>query len=163
MMNFFTGPTEVNEEFTPMDLDQGSPTYSVSASVDDVRFFAIDPDLGVQLPVAVVSLSKTSLTMTKFSNERISDLQPGDYNPENLQIVVMSHLWADYFKLGLTRSWGKIFGLSSTFLLNLVHAISDEEIVFFPQSLYWSLSSLKFSMKILKKEALEHWLILIRH
>jgi hypothetical protein len=163
MMNFFKGPTEVNEEFTPMDLDQGSPTYSVSASVDDVRFFAIDPDLGVQLPVAVVSLSKTSLTMTKFSNERISDLQPGDYNPENLQIVVMSHLWADYFKLGLTRSWGKFFGLSSTFLLNLVHAISNEEIVFFPQSLYWSLSSLKFSMKILKKEALEHWLILIRH
>ncbi|KAL3921405.1 MAG: hypothetical protein SGILL_002764, partial [Bacillariaceae sp.] len=86
MMNFFKGPAEVNEEFVPVEEDQGPPTFSVSAAIEDLRLFAIDPDLGVQLPVAVVSISSLSLTMTKFSIDPIPDLEPGEYSPDNLQI-----------------------------------------------------------------------------
>lgn len=106
MMNFFSGPTTLNDEFVPVEEDSGSPTFSVSASVTDLRLFAIDPDLGVQLPVAVLSVANTILTMTKFSNEEVQGLNVGEYRPDDVQIAASSHIWADYFKLGLTRSWG---------------------------------------------------------
>ena len=106
MMNFFKGPTERNEEFVPEEEDQGSPSFSVAADITDLRVFAIDPVLGVQLPVAVVSLSSVSLTATKFAVERTeSHVLPGESPPDDFQVTFKSHLWADYFKLGLTRSW----------------------------------------------------------
>jgi hypothetical protein len=107
MMNFFKGPTDLNEEFVLPEDDHGPPTFSVTASIADLRLFAIDPDLGVQLPVAVLSLSSLSVTMTKFALEPVPGLETGEYHPDDLQIAVSSHIWADYFKLGLTRSWGE--------------------------------------------------------
>ncbi|KAG7355258.1 vacuolar-sorting-associated protein 13 C-terminal domain containing protein [Nitzschia inconspicua] len=123
MTNFFKGPMQLNEEFAPQEEDIGPPTFSVSASVADLRIFAIDPDLGTQLPVAVLSLSSLSLTMTKFATEPIQGLEPGEYRPDDVQIAVSAHLWADYFKLGLTRSWEPLL---EPFVFDLLHENSKE-------------------------------------
>lgn len=109
LMNFFTGPSTVNEGFAAEETEQGPTTFSVSANVGDLRVFAIDPVLGAQLPVAVLSVSSLSLTATKFG----VDLDPSisshidrkDPRPEDLHVVADCNIWADYFKLGLTRSW----------------------------------------------------------
>jgi hypothetical protein len=105
-MNFFKGPAQINEDFAPVEEDQGPPTFSVAAEIGDLRVFAIDPVLGVQLPVAVASLASVSLTATKFAVEPTRlDLGSGESPPEDLQVTANCHLWADYFKLGMTRSW----------------------------------------------------------
>lgn len=106
MMNFFKGPTELNPDFLVPEEDNGPVTYSVSAEVHDLRIFAIDPVLGVQLPVGVASIASLQLTATKFTGQPVKlNLEPGEAPPEDLQLTVRSHLWADYFKLGMTRSW----------------------------------------------------------
>jgi hypothetical protein len=106
MLNFFKGPAKINEDFAVSEEDQGPPTFSVAAKVGDLRLFAIDPVLGVQLPVAVASLASVSLTATKFALENIQlALGREEAPPEDLQVTVSCHLWADYFKLGMTRSW----------------------------------------------------------
>lgn len=106
LSNFVAGPTDVNEDFAVHDRDQGPATYSISVDVGDFRFFAIDPDLGTQLPFAVVSVASVAITMSKFSlDPNIIGLEPGESNPVDLQVIVSCKLWADYFKLGMTRSW----------------------------------------------------------
>jgi hypothetical protein len=72
-----------------------------------VRVFSCDPVLGPHLPVAVVSIACFDLTASQFATltEETSSQGGGHRNLENLQIVVGGHFWADYFKLGLTRSW----------------------------------------------------------
>ena len=106
MMNFFKGPAEINEDFAQEEEDQAPPTYSVAAKIADLRVFAIDPVLGVQLPVAVASLAAVSLTATKFAvGPTQLKLKHGESPPDDLQVTVNCHLWADYFKLGMTRSW----------------------------------------------------------
>jgi hypothetical protein len=106
MMNFFTGPSEVNMNFAPKQDDGPPETFSLSAKFGDVRLFAIDPDLGVQLPIAVLSLASSSLSMSKFSIDPITEgLDQGESQPADMQIILTNYLWVDYFKLGLTRSW----------------------------------------------------------
>lgn len=44
--------------------------------------------------------------MSKFAIEPITKgLAQGESQPSDLQIILSNHLWVDYFKLGLTRSW----------------------------------------------------------
>jgi hypothetical protein len=106
MMNFLTGPSEVNMKFAPKQDDGPPQTLSLSAKLGDVRLFIIDPDLGVQLPIAVLSLASTSLTMSKFAIDPITEgLDQGESQPADMQIILKNNLWVDYFKLGLTRSW----------------------------------------------------------
>ena len=105
MLNFFKGPEQKNEEFVPEEIDQGPATISVSAQVGDMRIFAIDPILGVQLPVAVLSIRSLQLTLSKYSTQQEDDVPRGDSPPGDFQVAVDSHIWADYFKLGITRSW----------------------------------------------------------
>ena len=106
LINFFKGPPEVNEEFAPPEEDQGPPTFSACVSVRDLRIYAIDPVLGVQLPVAVLSISAVELTASKFATEpSIAEYRAGESPPEDLHLTADCHLWADYFKLGITRSW----------------------------------------------------------
>jgi hypothetical protein len=105
MMNFFRGPANKNEEFVPVEIDRGPATISVSAQVGDIRVFAIDPILGVQLPVAALSLRTVRITLSKYSIEQGGDIPRGDAPPGDFQVAIDSHLWADYFKLGITRSW----------------------------------------------------------
>lgn len=106
MINFFKGPVDVNEDFLEPEEDKGPVTLSVSADLKDLRIFAIDPVLGVQLPVAVVSIASLVLTATKFDG-RTSVAGPvlGESPSGDMQMAMRSLLWADYFKLGMTRSW----------------------------------------------------------
>jgi hypothetical protein len=82
------------------------PTKSFVASIGDLRIFALDPVLGPHLPVAVLSIALVSITVSRFSQlEPDTEILHGESAPEDLQVVVKGHFWADYFKLGLTRSW----------------------------------------------------------
>jgi hypothetical protein len=78
-------------------------TFSLVARMSDIRFFVLDPVLGIHLPILVLSLSSMKATMSPFNAH---DRSPEDRNALNgLQVIVDGHLWADYFKLGSTRSW----------------------------------------------------------
>lgn len=82
------------------------PTKSFVANVGDLRIFALDPVLGPHLPVAVLSVALVSITVSSFSQlEGATEVLHGESAPEDFQVVVKGHFWADYFKLGLTRSW----------------------------------------------------------
>lgn len=106
MMNFFKGPAELNQDFVVPEEDKGPATFSFTGEIHDIRLFAIDPVLGVQLPVGVASIASMHLTATKFSGLPLQlDLGPEESPPGDLQLTVRSHVWADYFKLGMTRSW----------------------------------------------------------
>ncbi|CAJ1965882.1 unnamed protein product [Cylindrotheca closterium] len=109
LVNFFTGPSKVNLDFVTEEEELGPQTFSVSATIKDVRVFALDPVLGAQLPVAVLSISSVSVTATQFANKPSPDAGD-DYGlkdppPDDLHVVADCSFWADYFKLGLTRSW----------------------------------------------------------
>jgi hypothetical protein len=86
--------------------DRENGTLSVVAVVGDVRLLALDPVLGPHLPVVVMSVSSLSLTASQFAAAgHVVDCVRGDAPPEDWQVYVVGHFWADYFKLGLTRSW----------------------------------------------------------
>eukprot|EP00934_Nitzschia_sp_Nitz4_P002078 Nitzschia sp. Nitz4//scaffold140_size61219//29533//49080//NITZ4_006440-RA/size61219-augustus-gene-0.64-mRNA-1//-1//CDS//3329536227//2078//frame0 len=104
--NFFGGPSERHPDYIVEEEDQGPPTYSVAAEAGDLRIFAIDPILGVQLPVGVASLGSLRFTLTKFSPSPIPlDLGQAEPPVDDFQVTLRSQVWADYFKLGITRSW----------------------------------------------------------
>ncbi len=106
MMDFFSGPSEVNMKFAPQQDDNPPQTLSVSANLGDIRLFFIDPDLGVQLPIAVISLASSSISTSKFAIDPITEgLEKGQSQPADMQIIMKNNFWIDYFKLGLTRSW----------------------------------------------------------
>jgi len=89
------------------DESVGEGTFSVTAKLRDVRVFAFDPILGPHLPVAFLSVSSLGITASQFAP---STLQPASVAsraspPGDLQLLVQSVVWADYFKLGRTRSW----------------------------------------------------------
>jgi hypothetical protein len=82
------------------------PTKSFVANIGDLRIFALDPVLGPHLPVAVLSIALVSITVSSFSQlEPDTEILHGESAPDDFQAVVKGHFWADYFKLGLTRSW----------------------------------------------------------
>jgi hypothetical protein len=82
------------------------PTKSFVANVGDLRLFALDPVLGPHLPVAVLSIASVSITASRFAEVKSEvEILRGESAPEDFQAVIKGHFWADYFKLGLTRSW----------------------------------------------------------
>jgi len=107
MVNFFKGP--VDENIQPQQEDEAEPgTFSFSGDISDLRLFAVDPVLGVQLPVAVLSISAIKVTASQLSNGlhlHKREVSRGESIPEDLQVTLDCHLWGDYFKLGVTRSW----------------------------------------------------------
>ena len=106
MVNFFKGPVDENIQANN-DVEEEPGTFSFSGNIGDLRLFAVDPVLGVQLPVAVISISSVVLTASQLSNGTTSnaEVSRGESVPEDLQVTVDCHLWGDYFKLGVTRSW----------------------------------------------------------
>jgi len=97
----------IDEEEEPSQHSlEADPTVSIVATVGDLRVFALDPVLGPHLPVAVLSIASVSITASRFAHEEADlELMRGEAPPEDLQVIVEGHFWADYFKLGLTRSW----------------------------------------------------------
>ena len=78
-------------------------SFSMVASISDIRIYILDPVLGPHLPIAVLSVSATTISASQFAE--IRQASPTDFTAEDLQISVISTVWADYFKLGMTRSW----------------------------------------------------------
>jgi hypothetical protein len=81
-------------------------SFSFLARVGGLRLFAIDPLLGKHLPISVIYISSAELSASQLGsvNQYLS-ISRGDAPPEDLQVMVNALLWADYFKLGSTRSW----------------------------------------------------------
>jgi len=106
LVNFFSGP--VDENIQPAQpVEDVQKTFSFSGKIGDLRLFAVDPVLGVQLPVAVISISSVVLSASQLATgvSASAGVSRGESPPEDLQVTLESHLWGDYFKLGVTRSW----------------------------------------------------------
>jgi N-terminal region of Chorein or VPS13 len=105
MVNFFSGP--VDDTMAQAEPVEEKKTFSFSGNIGGLRLFAVDPVLGVQLPVAVISVSSIALTASQLSQDptKRTQISRGESPPEDLQVTVDFHIWGDYFKLGVTRSW----------------------------------------------------------
>jgi hypothetical protein len=88
------------------DTEDKIATFTLVASISDVRIFVLDPILGPHLPIAVLSIASTTLSASQFAGKQIEkEVTPTDSSAEDFQISIVSTIWADYFKLGMTRSW----------------------------------------------------------
>jgi hypothetical protein len=102
----YNTPAQEKCDVSRSKVDNNKNTLSVVAAVRNARFFVLDPVLGPYLPLAVLSISSLSVTSSFFANELIEFNLSSDSVPsEDFQVAAACHLWADYFKLGLTRSW----------------------------------------------------------
>jgi hypothetical protein len=102
----YVGPAHETSDFSNSKVGKDRSTISVVASIRDTRFFVLDPVLGPYLPLAVLSISSLSISSSFFANELTEFCLSSDGVPaEDFQVAAACHLWADYFKLGLTRSW----------------------------------------------------------
>jgi hypothetical protein len=116
LLTLITGSIDAKETtFTNVSCDDTAVTanasqtgvsFSANASISGLRLFAIDPVLGMHLPIAVCSLSSVKVSASQLSGD--SSGRPalrGESPPGDFQLAIDSSLWADYFKLGTTRSW----------------------------------------------------------
>ena len=86
---------------------QAATTFSLTAKLADFRLFVLDPVLGPHLPVGVVSVSTANVTASRLGSspctaEITRSILPSE---EDFALVFETVFWADYFKLGQTRSW----------------------------------------------------------
>ena len=99
-------PFEFADESAVSSAETRIETFSMVVAVTDVRIFVLDPILGPHLPIAVLSISSTSLSVSQFAGKSLgSESLPPSLQLQDMQISVCSIIWADYFKLGMTRSW----------------------------------------------------------
>uniref|UniRef100_A0A7S2Y632 C2 domain-containing protein n=1 Tax=Entomoneis paludosa TaxID=265537 RepID=A0A7S2Y632_9STRA len=100
--------SESDHEETEEEDTEAIPeaTFSFAGGFGDLRVFVLDPVLGPHLPVAVLSVASLNVTASQFSSEALEE-EPvrGEAPPGDLQVYVDGNVWADSFKLGLTRSW----------------------------------------------------------
>jgi hypothetical protein len=119
LMNLITGPSDppattgdgievshsrAEEEKTTMTDE---PSFLIVAHVDSLRIFAIDPVLQLHLPVALACLSPLDINVSHLCANRGAEtaMTSGDPFRDDFQVSLKSLIWADYFKLGVTRSW----------------------------------------------------------
>jgi hypothetical protein len=104
-------PSVASNDAVDADDEQSTDserTFSLVINLSDCRIFSCDPILGPHLPVAVFSAGSLDVSASQFSIFKESDIGASartQRNLENLHVIVRGHVWADYFKLGLTRSW----------------------------------------------------------
>ena len=81
-------------------------SFSANASISGLRIFAIDPVLGMHLPIAVCCVSSVKVNASQMcvDAKQQSSVQH-EAPPGDLQLALDLSFWADYFKLGVTRSW----------------------------------------------------------
>ena len=84
----------------------GRPSFALVAHVDSFRIFAIDPVLEKHLPVAMLCLSPVEVNVSQLRASGDEELvHSREAFPDDLQVTIKMLVWADYFKLGATRSW----------------------------------------------------------
>jgi len=74
-------------------------TMSFAGVASGLRIFVLDPHLGSYLPLLAISLQNMHLCVSNFK----PSVSPG--SSEGLQAYLSTSIWADYFKLGATRTW----------------------------------------------------------
>ena len=82
-----------------------APTFSLTAKIADVRLFVLDPVLGPHLPVGVVSVSTANVTASRLGSSEHQTVRSILPSEDDFTLVFETVIWADYFKLGQTRSW----------------------------------------------------------
>ncbi|GKY92544.1 hypothetical protein MPSEU_000224700 [Mayamaea pseudoterrestris] len=87
-----------------VDASQVLSSFLLYVKIADVRLFFLDPVLGPHLPVGVMSVSTFNVTASQL-NTSDPELQKIDYTQDELNVIMESVLWGEYFKLGQTRSW----------------------------------------------------------
>ena len=85
--------------------DQSSPTFGVAVNLSGARFYISDPALGMHLPVLVICIPSLGLICSKAGIDKSSKDSPVAVKNNDLQACADVHIWIDYFKSGLTRSW----------------------------------------------------------
>lgn len=81
-------------------------SFAAIVHIDSFRIFAIDPVLEKHLPVALLCISPLEANISQLGGFGGSKLVgSGEAYPSDLQVALKLHVWADYFKLGTTRSW----------------------------------------------------------
>lgn len=116
LLTFVTGSIDAKETtFINVSYDdtaesasvtQTGVSFSANASISGMRLFAIDPVLGMHLPIAVCSLSSVKVSASQLLGDASGrPALRGESPPGDFQLAIDSSLWADYFKLGTTRSW----------------------------------------------------------
>jgi hypothetical protein len=81
------------------------PSFNIQAHLSDLRFIIIDPTLGAHLPFATLMLSEVYLSSSKLETNSTFQGMSLQNSKSDLQLNLDACLWADYFKLGITRSW----------------------------------------------------------
>jgi hypothetical protein len=82
------------------------PSIVLNARIEGLRFFLVDPILGIHRPYASFSLSSMHISVSRLSeNINSQNCLPHESLPSDLQVAIETKFWADYFKVGLTRSW----------------------------------------------------------
>ena len=115
LLNFLGFGDGNNDDAATAEMEEGGdgeltakpdPSYAISARVESLRFFVIDPTLGVHLPLAVFSLSTLKVMGSRLGTSIYNQILSRRDSPlSDLQLIVETTFWADYFKLGITRSW----------------------------------------------------------
>ncbi len=85
--------------------DRTSVTFGVTVNLSGARFYISDPALGMHLPVLVICIPSLELIYSKARIENSTKDSPAAVKNNDLQACVNMHMWIDYFKSGLTRSW----------------------------------------------------------
>lgn len=88
-----------------VNLEAEGSSVDVVAHIDSFRIFAIDPILEKHLPVASLCLSPLEVNVSQLSPDNDEAVANGEAYPDDLQVTAKFLVWADYFKLGTTRSW----------------------------------------------------------
>jgi hypothetical protein len=119
LMNLITGPSDLSatmddgielsrsnaEEEKTTTTDE--PSFALVAHVDSLRIFAIDPVLELHLPVALACLSPLDINVSQLRAYPGAEtaMTSGEAFRDDFQATIKSLIWADFFKLGVTRSW----------------------------------------------------------
>ena len=129
LITLLTGSVDINETKLfqgAADSTVNSDTKTISASsfsanacICGLRLFVIDPVLGKHLPIAVCCISSVKLAASQMSGNEKADRSAlrSEAPPGDLQLAVDLNFWADYFKLGITRSWEPLLEPFSCLLL----------------------------------------------
>jgi hypothetical protein len=114
LQNLVTGPAdclpapaaEASNLTGSTNKEKQSSSFSLVAHIDSFRAFAIDPILEKHLPVALLCISPLEVNISQLSsNGSVEAAANGEAFSDDLQFTMNLLVWADYFKLGTTRSW----------------------------------------------------------
>lgn len=88
------------------DTEVPEASFSVNTHIKSLRVFIIDPILGLHLPIAVLCVSSLKISASQMGpSESTQTVRSSEALPGDMECAVETTLWADYFKLGVTRSW----------------------------------------------------------